>query len=202
MKTVEAAPAKEFLRVIIDNFTRYKMLGDKTFAQLDADAFHFQFNEESNSIATLIQHVSGNLVSRFTDFLTSDGEKENRNRDKEFETHDYSAEELLEIWEKGFEVLMASLYDLTETDMTRIVFIRSEPHTVIEALLRSIAHISYHVGQIVQLGKCVKNKAWETLSIAKGESEIFNQKMKEMQDIEEGENLEELESENEASSQL
>ncbi len=178
MKTFEIAPANEFLRTVKDTFQRYKTMGDSTFAQLETSDFHFLPEGESNSIAVIIQHISGNLTSRFTDFLISDGEKPERERDNEFKKKESSKEDLIILWNKGFEVLESSLAELTEGDLSSIVFIRNEPHSVPEALIRSLAHISYHIGQIVFLAKCVKGKEWNTLSIPKGKSKEYNRKIR------------------------
>ncbi len=178
MKTFEIVPANEFLRSINEMFMKYKATAEKTFAQLDTPDFYFHTAGESNSIAIIIQHISGNLKSRFTDFLTSDGEKSDRCRDKEFEEVLLSKEELLRQWEDGFMVLHKELSELNEGDFSRIILIRNEPHSVPEALVRSLAHISYHIGQIVYIAKCIKGEEWKTLSIPKGKSEEFNRKVK------------------------
>lgn len=178
MKTIEASPAKEFLRAIKADFHKYKALGDKTFLQLSEADFYLMPNGEGNSIAMMIQHISGNLISRFTDFLTSDGEKENRNRDEEFVHHNFDRLALMEIWNKGYDVLFQSLEELVESDLSAIIYIRHEPTSVPEALSRSLAHIAYHVGQIVFFAKVLTQKEWQTLSIEKGKSEEFNAQMK------------------------
>ncbi|MBX7241685.1 MAG: DUF1572 domain-containing protein [Bacteroidia bacterium] len=178
MKTFEIAPANEFVRTVKDTFQRYKAMGNNTFAQLDTPDFHFSPDKESNSIAVLIQHIHGNLCSRFSDFLTSDGEKPERERDKEFEETEMTKEELQVLWDEGFRVLEEALSELTEGDLSSIVFIRNEPHSVPEALVRSLAHIAYHVGQIVYLAKCIKGQEWNTLSIPKGKSKEYNRKIR------------------------
>lgn len=177
MKTIEASPAKEFLRAVKEDFRKYKNLGDKTFLQLsDADFYETPYSD-GNSIAVLVQHISGNLISRFSDFLTSDGEKENRDRDAEFIPHNYTKAELLTIWDKGYAVLFQQLEELSESDLSVIVYIRHEPLSVPEALTRSMGHISYHIGQIVFLAKYIKQNQWQTLSIEKGKSEAYNAEM-------------------------
>lgn len=178
MKTFEVSPAKEFVRVTIISFQKYKQLADNTFTQLSEEDWHICPNQESNSIAMLVQHISGNLHSRFTDFLLSDGEKKERDRDAEFEDKMLSSAALIQQWESAFNVLFTSLAELEESDLSRIVFIRHEPHSVPEALLRALAHISYHIGQILYLGKLLKNEQWKNLSIEKGQSQAFNKKMK------------------------
>lgn len=178
MKTFEVSPAKEFVRVTIVTFQKYKQLADSTFAQLSEEDWHTCPNQESNSMAMLVQHISGNLASRFTDFLLSDGEKKERNRDAEFEDTALTSAELIQMWNQAYETLFSSLLELEESDLSRIVFIRNEPHSVPEALLRALAHISYHIGQILYVGKLLKNEQWKNLSIEKGQSQAFNKKMK------------------------
>ncbi len=177
MKTIEASPAKEFLRAVKEDFRKYKNLGDKTFLQLsDADFYETPYND-GNSLAILIQHISGNLISRFSDFLTSDGEKETRDRDSEFIPHNHTKAQLLQIWDSGYDVLFQTLDELSESDLSVIIYIRHEPLSVPEALIRSMGHISYHIGQIVFLAKFIKQHQWQTLSIEKGKSEVYNQEM-------------------------
>lgn len=185
MKTVEAVPALEFLRVTRVLFEKYKQMGDNTFAQLTEEEWHIQPHAQDNSIAILVQHISGNLLSRFTDFLTTDGEKQDRKRDMEFEEQNLSSRQLMAAWEEAFALVGKSLADLQEGDLSRIVFIRSEPHSVPEALLRSLTHISYHIGQLVYVAKSLKGDDWQTLSIPKGQSEAFNQAMQEQMEKEE-----------------
>lgn len=177
MKTIEASPAKEFLRAVKVDFHKYKNLGDKTFLQLAEADFYATPYSDGNSIAVLIQHISGNLISRFSDFLTSDGEKENRDRDAEFIPQNYTKSELLSIWDKGYAVLFQNLDELSESDLSAIIYIRHEPLSVPEALMRSMGHISYHIGQIVFLAKYIKQNQWQTLSIEKGKSQAYNQQM-------------------------
>ena len=153
----------------------YKDLGDKTFAQLNEWDFHYQPNDESNSIATIIQHLSGNMLSRWTNFLTEDGEKEWRKRDEEFEVHTYNKEQLIAIWEKGWTCFMDTLASLKKKDLKKTVTIRQEELTVIDAINRQLAHYPYHIGQIIFLARIIKNKNWQNLSIPKGSSMAFNQ---------------------------
>lgn len=164
----------DYLESTKKQFQYYKMLGDKTFAQLNEDAFFWQFNEDSNSIAIIVNHLSGNMLSRFTDFLTSDGEKEWRNRDAEFEVKATTKQEVLEQWEKGWNCFLEAVNALTDEDLEKIVYIRNQGHTVIEALNRQLAHYPYHVGQIVMLGKMLAQQQWQSLSIPKGKSKSFN----------------------------
>ena len=164
----------EFLQTSIRRVKYYKDLADKTFQQLNDLDFHYQFNEESNSIAIIIQHMAGNMLSRWTDFLTTDGEKEWRVRDEEFTIHDYSKKQLLELWEKGWQCFLNALASLTEYDLLKTIYIREEPLLVIDAINRQLAHYPYHVGQILYIGKQIKDSNWQSLSIEKGKSEAYN----------------------------
>ena len=159
--------------LFIKRFQFYKELGEKTFDQLSDDQLFWKYNEESNSIAILVQHLSGNMVSRWTNFLTEDGEKCGRNRDSEFENRIFSKIELLDIWANGWQVLFKALNQIEEETWTETILIRGEKHTVLDAVLRQLAHDSYHVGQIVLIGKMVKDDEWKTLSLAKNQSENF-----------------------------
>lgn len=162
---------------VIKRFLTYKTLAEKTFGQLSEAQLNWQPPGNPNSIYVIIKHVSGNMQSRFTDFLTSDGEKPGRDRDKEFAEGTASREEILALWEKGWEVLLNTLQSLTDEDLAQIVTIRSEPHTVIDAINRQLAHYPYHVGQIVYLGKMMLQENWQSLSIPVGQSQQFNQAM-------------------------
>lgn len=164
---------------MISNFHFMKKLAEGAIEQLNCEELHFAPNVESNSIALLVKHMSGNMLSRFTDFLTTDGEKPNRNRDAEFEGEYNTKEQLLAEWNIGWETLFQTLSELKEEDILKTVFIRGEPHSVMEAIQRQISHYSYHIGQIVYLGKIIKNSDWKTLSIPRGNSKEFNEKMME-----------------------
>ena len=153
----------------------YKELGEKTFAQLEEKDFHWQPSSESNSIAVIIQHVAGNMLSRWTNFLTEDGEKDWRKRDDEFEIHSYSKQQLIETWDKGWKCFIDVLESLTENDLLKTIYIRKEPLTAIDAINRQLAHYPYHVGQIVYIGRMIKNEEWKSLSIPKGDSKKFNE---------------------------
>ena len=166
------------LKSAIQQFHDYKLLGEKTFAQLLDTDFHYQPNETTNSIAINITHLHGNMLSRWTNFLTEDGEKEWRQRDDEFETHQYSGEKLLQLWDEGWQAVFNTLESLQPDDLEKIIHIRTKPLIVIEAIHRQLTHYAYHVGQIVMLGKIIKNKEWQSLSIAKGQSTTFNSDMK------------------------
>lgn len=148
-------------------FHYYKDLGDKTLAQINEQQLHWQYNTTTNSIAIIIQHLSGNMLSRWTDFLTTDGEKPWRDRDKEFENSNIDRTYLLNEWDKGWDCLFHSINSLTKNDLIKTVYIRNEPHTVIQAINRQLGHIAYHVGQIVLIAKMLLNEDWKTLSIPK-----------------------------------
>ena len=165
----------DYLDTAIRRLKYYKELGDKTFAQLNEWDLHYQPNDESNSIATIIQHLSGNMLSRWTNFLTEDGEKEWRKRDEEFDVHTYKKEQLIELWEKGWACFLDTLASLKKKDLKKIVTIRQEELTVIDAINRQLAHYPYHIGQIIFLAKIIKNKNWQNLSIPKGKSTDYNQ---------------------------
>jgi hypothetical protein len=166
-----------YLESVLKRFNDYKNLGERTFAQLNDTDMHYQPDKESNSIAVIIQHLHGNMLSRWTNFLTEDGEKEWRQRDDEFEEHPFSKEELINRWQEGWMVLLATISSLKSTDLDKTIFIRKEPHSVLDAINRQVAHISYHVGQIVYLGKHIRSEEWKTLSIPKKGSAAFNEKM-------------------------
>ncbi len=163
-----------YLDSVKKQFEYYKSLGDKTFEQLPDNALFWQYNEESNSIAIIVKHLWGNMLSRWTDFLTTDGEKDNRNRDSEFENDIKSRTDLLEKWNTGWTCLFSALNDLTENDLDKIIYIRNQGHTVLEAINRQLAHYPYHVGQIVFIGKMIANNNWKSLSIPKGNSKVYN----------------------------
>ncbi len=165
---------KELINTATKRLKYYKELGDKTFAQLKDWDFHYQPNDEANSIAIIIQHMSGNMLSRWTNFLIEDGEKDWRQRDDEFAIHDYTKQQLLEIWEKGWSCFFDALASLKKKDLKKMVMIRKEPLTVIDAIHRQLAHYPYHVGQIIQIAKTIKGKNWSNLSIAKGASQAYN----------------------------
>lgn len=171
----------DYLRVVRERFAVMKKQGEKTFAQLNEEDFYWTMNDASNSIATLIQHISGNMVSRWTDFLTTDGEKPDRNRDGEFEMKRMSKAQLLDCWEYGWRIFLKTLDSLNEQDLEKTVHIRGEAHSVIDAIERQMAHYAAHIGQIMFVGKQVKGEQWENLSIPKGESDAYLQRMLEEQ---------------------
>ena len=169
--------ATELLSSWIKRFKEYKTLGDKTFTQLTDEEMHHQPNDASNSIAIIIQHMNGNMLSRWTNFLTEDGEKEWRKRDEEFEVHSVSKEKLLALWGEGWKVFLDTLESLQEDDLLKTVTIRTQPLLVIDAINRQLAHYSYHVGQIVYIGRWLKDKDWQSLSIPKGNSNAYNKSL-------------------------
>ncbi len=155
-------------------FKYYKSLGEKTFSQLTDEQFSWQYNNESNSISIIVKHLHGNMLSRWTDFLTSDGEKESRNRDGEFENDIKSRTGVLSLWEEGWQCLFNALDKLTPSDLSKEIYIRKEVHSVVDAVNRQLAHYAYHVGQIVFIGKMVCDERWISLSVPKGKSTEFN----------------------------
>ncbi|MBS1512628.1 MAG: DUF1572 family protein [Bacteroidetes bacterium] len=166
-----------FLSSAIKRLQSYKDLADKTFAQLTDADFHYQPNEGSNSIAIIIQHVAGNMLSRWTDFLTSDGEKDWRNRDTEFEEQHWDKAALIAYWEKGWACCLDAIAALTPEDLLKTITIRGEGLIVIDAINRQLAHYPSHVGQIVYIGKMITGSQWKSLSIPKGQSQQFNDQM-------------------------
>ncbi|MDQ0218357.1 DUF1572 domain-containing protein [Peribacillus cavernae] len=165
----------EYLKVVLERFKSVKGLGDKTISQLSEEDIHWNLNEASNSVAVIAKHLGGNMVSRWSDFLISDGEKSYRNRDQEFEDDISSKQELITVWEKGWNTLFETLNGLKDQDLLNSIYIRGENHTVLEAIERQMAHYAYHVGQIVYIGKQLKDENWESLSIPVGKSEEYLQ---------------------------
>jgi Protein of unknown function (DUF1572). len=167
-------PTIPYLKSAIRQFTLYKQLADKTMAQLNDEQLFWQPNEDTNSVAIIVKHMHGNMLSRWTDFLTTDGEKEWRDRDGEFVNTWTTREELLKAWEAGWQCLFNALNSITDEDLERIIYIRNEGHSVLEATNRQIAHYSYHVGQIVHIGKICKSSEWQSLSIPRNASKEYN----------------------------
>jgi len=163
-----------YLESVKKQFLYYKKLGEKAIEQLEPQQLFIAVNEDTNSIATIIQHISGNMLSRWTDFLTTDGEKEWRNRDSEFETVLQTKEEVLACWNKGWTCFLNALDSLTPEQLTTIIYIRNEGHTVVEAINRQLAHYPYHIGQIVFYAKMLKQSEWSSLSIPKNKSNSYN----------------------------
>jgi len=171
----ENATAKAYLDESFRTFRGYKRLADGALAQLSDEEFFRLSDAESNSIAALVKHMSGNLRSRWTDFLTSDGEKPDRHRDMEFEIGPGDTrEDLMRRWEKGWEITFTTIQGLQPSDILRTVTIRGEPHTVLQAISRSVAHMAHHAGQVLFLAKQLRGTNWKTLSIPKGKSGEYN----------------------------
>ncbi|MFD1552889.1 hypothetical protein DNU06_08005 [Putridiphycobacter roseus] len=164
-----------YLESVKKQFTYYKTLGEKTIAQVPSDKLAWQLNEESNSIAMLVKHLNGNMLSRWTNFLDEDGEKTWRKRDEEFDNDLKEKEALMVQWEAGWQCLFEAINPLTEVDLEKIVYIRNMGHTVTEAINRQLPHYAYHIGQIVFIGKIIQNQKWHSLSIPKGKSKDYNQ---------------------------
>jgi hypothetical protein len=167
---------QNYITSAVKQFTQYKNLGEKAMNQVPDDTLYWQYNPESNSMAMIVKHLAGNMLSRFTDFLTSDGEKSWRNRDAEFENEEITRDELMALWEKGWNCLFDALKNLSPEDLSGKILIRKEEHTVMEAINRQLTHYAYHVGQIVFVGKMTSDSNWKSLSIPKRASREFNSK--------------------------
>ena len=163
-----------YLKNISKEFNYYKSLGEKTINQLSDNELNWIPNEASNSIATIVKHLSGNMLSRWTNPFNEDGEKSWRNRDYEFINEENSKNAVLNDWNTGWNCFFDTFSQLSETDLNTIIYIRNQGHTVLEALNRQLAHYAYHVGQLVFIGKLIKNTDWKSLSIPKGKSTDFN----------------------------
>jgi hypothetical protein len=163
-----------YLENVKKQFEFYKTLGEKTFDQLEDKDLFWQYDQESNSIAIIVNHLWGNMLSRWTDFLNSDGEKEWRKRDLEFENVIRSREELMEKWNEGWECLFSALDSINKDNFHQEIFIRNQSHSVLEAINRQYGHYVYHIGQIVYIGKMIRSENWRSLSIPKGQSADFN----------------------------
>ncbi len=159
----------------IDEYERYRAIGDKAMAQVSEDALNRVLAPDGNSIAMIVRHVGGNLTSRFTDFLTSDGEKTWRDRDDEFADGSFSRRDVDEAWERGWTTVEQALHQLTDADLARTVTIRNQEMTAHAALCRSVAHTSMHVGQIILLARILATDEWKWISIPKGQSQQYNQ---------------------------
>ena len=168
---------ENYVELLLREFKRLKSLADGAISQCSDERFFAAPAPSDNSVAVIVKHMAGNLVSRWTDLLTSDGEKPGRNRDAEFEIlPEDSRERLLDTWEQGWTVLFTSLSSLTEADMSRSIRIRGESLSVLQAVNRQLTHYSYHVGQIVYVAKHFCGASWKTLSIPRGGSAEFNQR--------------------------
>ena len=168
----------EYIESIKKRFLYYKSTGEKAIQQLTEEQLFDKPSPESNSIAIIVNHLHGNMLSRWTNFYTEDGEKEWRNRDAEFENEILSEKELKEKWDEGWACVFGVIDELTITDLQKKVFIRSEKHSVIDAINRQLTHYSYHIGQIVYIAKFYKDKQWASLTIPKGKSKEFNRQFK------------------------
>jgi hypothetical protein len=171
----------DFSKIVIDGalaaFRSNKELADKAVAQLPDDKLHVSLEANTNCIAVIMKHVAGNLLSRWTDFLTTDGEKPTRNRDDEFVDTFTGREKLLAYWNSGWQRLFDSLSELSGDDLRKTVTIRGEPHSVPLAIHRSLAHCGYHVGQIVLIARILAGDQWNTITIPRGASDSFNQQV-------------------------
>ena len=166
-----------YLETFEQEFQKTKSLADRSLAQLSDDELHFQLNPLQNSVATIIQHMAGNMRSRFTDLLTTDGEKASRNREAEFADQHLARAQLLDLWTSGWKTVFSALAPLSDADLPRIITIRNEPHSVMKAIVRQTAHYAWHAGQIALIAKHLRQDKWQYLTIAPGGSEAFNQKM-------------------------
>ena len=166
---------RHYLEIALETFQKQKMLAEKALTQLSPEEYLILIDPEANSIAIIMKHMAGNMHSRWTDFLTTDGEKPDRNRDEEFA--ESPLEDIMRSWEENWQLVFATLESLNPDDLLKTITIRQQPHTVLKAIERQIDHYGYHVGQIVFLAKHLKSQEWKTLSIARGASQGFNQSM-------------------------
>lgn len=162
------------LKNTISLFEYYKTLAEKAMEQVPDESLWWTPDEKSNSISLIVKHLHGNMLSRWTDFLTTDGEKEWRNRDEEFIETIHSRSEMMSLWEEGWHCVFNALLPLSDEDLTKVVYIRNMGHTVHDAMLRQLAHYAYHIGQIVYLARLANDGSWTSLSIPKGGSSAFN----------------------------
>ncbi len=169
--------SSSFLSSAIREFQRYRTLGEKAMEQIPDDKLFWQYNPESNSVAIIVKHLTGNMLSRWTDIFNTDGEKEWRKRDEEFVNDISSRNELLALWNKGWDRVFETLNSLTESDLEKTIYIRGEAHSVIEAIHRQLAHYPSHVGQIIYIGKMINDSNWTSLSIPRNHSDNFNRDM-------------------------
>lgn len=165
---------ENFLQSARKEFMNYKALGEKAMAQVPDEKLFWQYNEESNSIGTIVKHLWGNMMSRWTDFMTTDGEKEWRQRDAEFENDVKDRGELMQKWNEGWDCVFKALDSIKGDDLAKIIYIRNQGHTVLEAINRQLAHYPHHVGQILFLAKMIIGSNWQSLSIPKNKSKEFN----------------------------
>ena len=165
------------LQTLESEFQKTKSKIDRSLSQLSDDELHFQLNPLQNSVACILQHITGNILSRFTDFFTTDGEKPSRNREAEFTDHHLPRHQLLAEHTSAWTLLFSALAPLTDDDLTKIILIRNEPHTVFKALLRQSTHYAWHAAQIALIAKHLRQQTWQYLTIPPGGSNAFNQKM-------------------------
>ncbi len=163
-----------FLEASKLQFKYYQSLGEKTFDQLSDEQLFHEPADDANSIGIIVNHLHGNMLSRWTNFLTEDGEKEWRKRDQEFEDYIQTREQLLTKWNEGWNCLYEALETVNDSNLDQLIYIRNQGHSITEAVLRQLAHYSYHVGEIVFLGKLMKGAEWKSLSIPKGSSKAYN----------------------------
>lgn len=163
-----------YLSSVKKQFAYYKLVGEKAIDQLEPEQLFISANDDTNTIATIVKHIAGNMLSRWTDFLTTDGEKEWRQRDQEFENDLKTKEAVMAIWNKGWDCLFTTLNLLKPEQLANIIYIRNEGHTVIEAINRQLAHYPYHVGQIVFYAKLLKSSDWNSLTIPRNNSNNYN----------------------------
>ena len=169
---------ENYLKDAIETFRNYQRMAEKSIAQVSDEEFFRALDEEANSIAVIVKHIAGNQRSRWTDFLTSDGEKADRHRDTEFELLDETRESLMEYWERSWKTLFGAIEPLTVEDFSKTITIRGEQHTIVEAINRQLTHYAYHIGQITFLAKHFKSKDWQTLSVPRNKSAEFNEFLK------------------------
>ena len=165
-----------YITSVKNQFKQYKILSEKAIDQVPDEKIDWQYNPETNSIAIIVKHLAGNMLSRFTDFYNSDGEKKWRDRDAEFENEKLSRERLKALWDKGWDCLFQVLNGLSTADLSKIVIIRNEEHTVVEAINRQLTHYASHIGQIIFIAKMILDNQWRTLTIPKNASREFNAK--------------------------
>ena len=165
---------ENYLDSVRKQFEYYKLLGEKTFAQLSESDLFWQYNPESNSIAIIVKHLWGNMLSRWTEFLTTDGEKTWRDREREFEASIQTEAEMREKWKEGWACLFTALDSVNEENFDTTIYIRNQGHSIVEAINRQMAHYASHIGQIVYIGRMIRGADWQSLSIPKGQSSAYN----------------------------
>ena len=163
-----------YITSIIKQFDYYKTAGDKTLQQLSFEEMNWQSHDNSNSVSIIVKHMVGNMLSRWTNFLIEDGEKDWRQREQEFEATYTNKDQLIADWEKGWQCVYDAIKPLKNKDLDRIIYIRNESHTVADTIFRQLGHYSYHIGQLAYIGVSIKNTDWQSLSIPKGQSVQFN----------------------------